>query len=105
MDGQAHVAGEDTEAVATVACDLLSPGTFRTIAMPAGAGDVEKCFAGHFEFCLTARAALLGIDRSMVWWRERRLQLREKECRGEMPRMAQLSKYICSTMAGELGSS
>ncbi len=66
MEWATHVAGEGAEAVATVVCALLSPGTFRTIAMPAGAGEVEKCFAGHLELCLTARAALRGIDRSMV---------------------------------------
>jgi hypothetical protein len=63
--GEAEVA--DAEAVATVACVLLLAGSFRTNAMPAAAGEVEKCCELHLDFCLNARMAVLaGYDRSIL---------------------------------------
>jgi hypothetical protein len=59
------VAGD--EAVATVACDLVAAGAFRTIAIAEGAGEVEKRCALHFEDCFKARTAFLaGVDRSIL---------------------------------------
>ena len=53
--------------MAAVAWFLISAGPFRTIAMAAGAGDVEKCCALHLDICREARTALLtGFDRSIV---------------------------------------
>jgi hypothetical protein len=61
------------EAVATVACVLLLDGSFRTNAMPAAAGEVEKCCVLHLDFCRKARTAFLArYDRSIlsgVEWR------------------------------------
>jgi hypothetical protein len=55
------------EAVATVACDLTVAGPFRTIAIPEGAGEVEKRCVLHFEDCFKARTAFLaGVDRSIL---------------------------------------
>jgi hypothetical protein len=59
------VAGD--EAVATVACDLMAAGIFRTIAIAEGAGEFEKRCALHFEDCFKARTAFLaGVDRSIL---------------------------------------
>jgi hypothetical protein len=59
------VAGD--EAVATVACDLMVAGVFRTIAIAEGAGEVEKRCVLHFEDCFKARTAFLaGVDRSIL---------------------------------------
>jgi hypothetical protein len=73
--GEGAVAG--FEAVATVACDLTSAGPFRTIAMPATAGEVENRWVLHLDVFFNARAAFLaGYDRSILKggveeWRER----------------------------------
>lgn len=85
-DGEV-VAGD--EAVATVACDLVAAGTFCTIAIAGGAGEVEKRCALHFEDCFKARTAFLaaGVDRSILEGRGKSGEEREGEARtkGEMP--------------------
>jgi hypothetical protein len=50
-----EVAG--AEAVATV---LLAEGSFRTNAIFAAAGEVEKCCVLHLDFCRRARTAFLA---------------------------------------------
>jgi hypothetical protein len=84
------VAGD--EAVATVACDLMAAGTFRTIAIAEGAGEVEKRCALHFEDCFNARTAFLaGVARSILEDCGKRGEKRERSWRKrEMPQMAQL---------------
>jgi hypothetical protein len=79
------------EAVATVACVLLLAGSFRTNAMPAAAGEVEKCWVLHLDFCLRARTAFLaGYDRSILGGVG--VESGEKRRRERvMPRLAQLS--------------
>ena len=53
--------------MAAVACVLIDAGPFRTIAMAAGAGEVENRCVLHLDICLEARTALLaGWDRSIV---------------------------------------
>jgi hypothetical protein len=75
--------GEVAEAVATVACVLLlATGSFRTNAMPAGAGEVEKCCALHLGFCRRARTAFLaGYNRSILSGEGVESGRREKEKR------------------------
>jgi hypothetical protein len=69
--GDIYVAGE--VAVATVAEFLVAAGAFRTNAIAAGDGEVEKGCAVGLEVCLRARrAALVVCDRSMA--AERRLK-------------------------------
>jgi hypothetical protein len=72
------VAGD--EAVATVACDLMVAGAFRTIAIAEGAGEVEKRGALHFEDCFKARTAFLaGVDRNILEdGGKRRVERRER---------------------------
>ena len=61
-----HLRGESygevagAEAVATVACVLLAEGSFRTNAIPAAAGEVEKYCVLHLDFCRRARTAFLA---------------------------------------------
>ena len=59
IEGGAYDEGT-AEAVATVACVLLLDGSFRTNAMPAAAGEVEKCCELHLDFCRRARTAFLA---------------------------------------------
>ncbi len=88
IEGGAYDEGT-AEAVATVACVLLPAGSFRTNAMFAAAGEVEKCFVLHLD--LRARTAFLaGCDRSIVGGVGAEKRRRERR-RRVMPRMAQLS--------------
>jgi len=52
--------GEVDGAVATVVCVLLPAGSFRTNAMPAAAGEEEKCCVLHLDLCFKARTAVLA---------------------------------------------
>ena len=64
IEGPAYDVGT-AEAVATVACVLLPAGSFRTNAMPAAAGEVEKRCV--LDLDLKARTAFLaGYDRSIL---------------------------------------
>jgi hypothetical protein len=94
-------AAAEAEAVAAVACVLIVAGPFRTIAMAAGAGEVEKRCAVHLDICLETRKALLaGFDRSIVEkyceWRLGGNQGRKKGLKKERClRMAQLFYVLC----------
>lgn len=76
---QSYVAGE--VAVATVAEFLVAAGAFRTNAMEAGDGEVEKDCAEVFDCLRVRRAPLVVCDRSMLWlfWRRRKDERRGKQ--------------------------
>ena len=101
------MAGDET--VATVACDLMAAGAFRTIAIAEGAGEVEKRCGLHFEDCFKARTAFLaGVDRSILEEDcgrsgEKREEFREKErCRKWLS--SNVYRYCCRTMVRVRGN-
>ena len=89
--------GAGAAAVATVVCDLEFDGSFRTNAMPAFAGEVEKERVLHLDFCLRARTAfLVGFDRSIL----RGVEWRVGERRGKETKRERL-EWLRSSLYGD----